>query len=176
MPPKSGQITTSTIVATFVLVFAQTNTFAKDPSQGILGNQTAQDAASYVSGFVKTCVVHDIHTPSVWLKFETFTYVPEKQSVLIGSIVKDDNTGVGGEGLTETSLAELDPDPEITNLNGTVPVVLFHCTSGRCVRNIGGAAAEPIGQVILPGCTGKERLAKAFSKLIETAGGKRSGF
>lgn len=170
------RITQSVLVAT---IFSVSPTYSKEPLQRIsstTAGQDAQAAASYISGFAQTCIAHDSRTPSVWLKFVTFTYEPATQSVLIGSLVKDDNSGGGGGALTRTSLSELDPDPEITDLNDTMPVVLFHCTSGRCVHPIYGAQKEPSGQVILPGCTGKERLAKAFSKLIESAGGKRSGF
>ena len=138
----------------------------------------AHRAATFIKGFQKTCTAYN-QSGSISFNFTSFSYSPEAGEVTVGIIIKSDRTGQGFGTLTQTSLAELDPSPsfeEFTRGKSTVPIVKFNCAKGACARNVGGAGVGTIGYIMLPGCSGSQKLANAFSQLISAHGGEPSPY
>ncbi|WP_248740940.1 hypothetical protein [Pseudomonas sp. MWU12-2029] len=138
----------------------------------------AQKAANFVESFQKTCTAYN-QSGSISFNLATFAYIPESGEVMVGVIIKNDHTGQGFGTLTQTSLSELDPRPsfeDFTRGNSSVPVIKFQCANSACARNIGGAGEGTIGYIMIPDCSGGNKLANAFSQLIKESGGKASAY
>ena len=133
---------------------------------------------SFIESFAGTCVAYSANGRYSF-KLAIFSYLPETNELQVGVFVENLKTGEGFGTMSQTLVSDLDPTPvfeEITRGYNSVPIIKFRCTASLCARNVAGAKADAVGHIIVPACSGKEKLASALKDLIETNGGVRSKY